>query len=407
MLSIVEVGLRRFDDYRSIIDPQLFTQVTNLAHELAGKRVLHISATPSGGGVAKILRSLVPLLNDLGMESVWRVLEAEPEFFQVTKMIHNGLQGEPQEPTLAQWELYQEYNRRLSQHIDPRQWDYIIVHDPQPAALVSYLKGKDHAKWVWRYHGDSQAPNPDFVTHFATYLKPYDGLVFTQPEYVFKGLKPDHLAIIPPAIDPVGIPQLDDGEAKQIVRQFGIDTNRPLVVQVSRFDPWKDPLGVIEAYKIAKQQVPDLQLALVGESAIDDPQGKEIYAKVFEEAYGEPDVYLIASSADDKAVRAFQQTAVVVLQKSLREGFGLTVSEALWAGTPVVGGNVGGIPMQIKDGVSGFLVQSPRQAAAAIVKLATNPDLAIQMGLAGQATVRQDFLLPRLIRDDLEFFTRL
>jgi trehalose synthase len=359
--------------------------------------------------VAEILSATVSILVGLGVEVEWDVLVPETGFFNITKTIHNGLQGNAAELTLEQWELYQNYNRRLAESFDANQWDLVVMHDPQPAAMLGYLSDRGKTKWVWRCHIDSRHALADYKQRFLTYLKPYDGLVFTMKKFVLEGLTPRHLAIIPMAIDPLSPKnhQLEMGEAKAIVAKFGVDPMQPLAVQVSRFDPWKDPLGVVGAWQKAKQTVPSLQLALVGDTASDDPQSAEILEQVKRLTQGMKDLYIIANQADAKTVNAFQTAATVVLQKSLREGFGLTVSEALWAGTPVVGGNVGGIALQIESGTNGYLVESVDEAANYLAELASNPAKARQMGLAGHEKVKEQFLLPRLLRDDLRFWTEL
>lgn len=409
MLARVHLKQRSFDEYSPFVSPALYSEVVRLAQGLAGKRILQINATADGGGVAEILSSSVSLLVGLGIAAEWDVLVPEAGFFNITKTIHNGIQGKAVELTLEQWELYQGYNRRLAESFDASRWDLVVVHDPQPAAMLSYLSDRGKAKWAWRCHIDSRHALMDYRRRFLTYLKAYDGLVFTMEKFVLEGMKPRHLAIIPMAIDPLSpknqpIPM---AEAKSIVAKFGIDPERPLAVQVSRFDPWKDPLGVVEAWQKAKETVPSLQLALVGDTASDDPQSTDILAKVKDQTDGLKDLYVIANQADAYSVNAFQTAATVVLQKSLREGFGLTVSEALWAGTPVIGGNVGGITLQIENGKNGYLVNSVDEAAKYLIELAADPAKARQMGGNGRETVKERFLLPRLMRDDLRFWAEL
>jgi trehalose synthase len=409
MLARVHLKQRPFAAYKPYVAAELYDEVIGLATGLAGKRILQINATADGGGVAEILSATVSILVGLGVEVEWDVLVPETGFFNITKTIHNGLQGNAAELTLEQWELYQNYNRRLAESFDANQWDLVVMHDPQPAAMLGYLSDRGKTKWVWRCHIDSRHALADYKQRFLTYLKPYDGLVFTMKKFVLEGLTPRHLAIIPMAIDPLSPKnhQLEMGEAKAIVAKFGVDPMQPLAVQVSRFDPWKDPLGVVGAWQKAKQTVPSLQLALVGDTASDDPQSAEILEQVKRLTQGMKDLYIIANQADAKTVNAFQTAATVVLQKSLREGFGLTVSEALWAGTPVVGGNVGGIALQIESGTNGYLVESVDEAANYLAELASNPAKARQMGLAGHEKVKEQFLLPRLLRDDLRFWTEL
>jgi trehalose synthase len=411
MLKTVKLSSRSLHDYRELVSPKLLDEIETLGRRLAGRRVLEINATDQGGGVAEILRSELPLLVDLGLDAQWRVIEAPAKFFEVTKRIHNGLQGDFRNLTAAQWQLYEEHNRQFARDIGAGEWDCIIVHDPQPAAMRFFtddLKRGD-AKWVWRCHLDSRHANPHYRQRLQDFLKPYEAAIYTLKKYVLPGYEPKHLGIIPMAIDPLADKGMDMSieEAKSRVSGFGINANKPLVAQISRFDPWKDPIGVIEAWKLAKKEVPNLQLALVGDYASDDPEGRVIFEQVVRIGRGVRDLYLIANKADDKDVRAFQMAANVVVQKSLREGFGLTVTEALWAGTPVVGSNVGGIPVQIEDGKSGYLVESIEETAEKVVELVRDARLAEKMGRYGREFVRQNFLLPRLLRDDLRFITKV
>ncbi len=409
MLTTVELKKAHFAEYRQLISDTLFDEVKSLAARLSGKRVLHINATSGAGGVAEILRSEIPLLVDLGLKASWRVLKPEVGFFEITKMMHNGLQGDNHELEPAQWQKYQDYNRRLAESITSSDWDIIIVHDPQPAAVLSLTPGRGTAKWIWRCHIDSRHANTSYRERFVGYLAPYDGVIFTMQKYVLEGFKPKRLAVIPVAIDPLAPKNqlMDPIVARAVVRQFGINVDRPLVTQVSRFDPWKDPLGVIEAWELARRQIPELQLALVGDSSSDDPEGAVILEQVFQAAQGKEGLFVIASKADDRGVRAFQTHSDVIIQKSLREGFGLTVTEALWAKTPVIGTDVGGIPLQIQDGKSGYLVSGVDEAAERIVDLLRDPQKARDMGEYGHTYVGQHFLLPRLIRDELQFLLEI
>lgn len=409
MLERVSTKSRRFQEYRGVISDTLFDEVTRIAKKLAGKRVLQINATSHGGGVAELLRPSVALLKDLGIKAEWQTLVAPEEFFGVTKHIHNGLQGDNLNLKPSQWDRYESYNRKLAAHIDSNEWDVIVVHDPQPAAALGYLTNRGSAKWVWRCHIDSKHANPSYLRHFIKYWNHYDGAVFTMAKFVPVGYDPKKLAIIPVAIDPLNAKNLpiSHSEAAKIVASFGIDPTKPLVTQVSRFDPWKDPLGVVEAWKEAKAEIPNLQLALVGDTAVDDPEGAVILKAVEAVAVGLSDLFIIANRADDRTVQAFQTASNAVIQKSLREGFGLTVAEALWAGTPVIGGAVGGIPLQVVDGRSGFLVTNTKQAATRMVQLVKDSGRAREMGKYGHELVKHKFLLPRMIRDDMQFWLEL
>jgi trehalose synthase len=384
MLKKVELESKRIIDYKKVTDPALYAEILELGKKLEGKKVLQINATSAGGGVAEILGSEIPLMKDLGIDVQWSVLDASQNFFEITKLIHNGLQGQTTNLTLSQWDEYLEYNKKLSEHIDASPWDFIMVHDPQPAALLSYCVNRGNAKWLWRCHIDSRHATSDFINHFNTYLRHYDGIVFTKMEYLFGNLKPKKLAIIPMAIDPLSEKNLpmSKNDAKKRIQKFGIDTKKPIILQVSRFDPWKDPLGVITAWQIARAQIPDLQLVLAGNTSVDDPESGRIYQQVCDASRGIAGLFILADEADDADVNALQHAATVVIQKSIREGFGLTVSEASWSRVPIIGTKVGGIPEQIQDGKTGYIVRDIDESAQRIIELIRNPQKASAMGEA-------------------------
>jgi trehalose synthase len=402
VLKNVEFEPKRFDDYEDHVPAQLRNEIRDLSQRLRNTRVLQINSTAVGGGVAELLRSEIPLMNDLGLEATWQIMDPKPAFFDVTKKIHNGLQGDPLDLRPQEWALYEETNQHLAATINPRDWDAILIHDPQPAACLQFMDERGLGSWIWRCHIDLSQPNPTYARRFLDYTTPYDATVFSMREYALPGLDPQ-ATIIAPGIDPLAPKNapLDPDAARDIVQSFGIDLQRPLITQVSRFDPWKDPLGVVEAWRRARKEVPGLQLALVGQAADDDPEGKRILAEVQEAAEPFDDVHLIANQADDVAVNAFQMVSLAILQKSLKEGFGLTASEALWAGTPVIAGSVGGLPLQVQDGENGFLVNDVDETARAIVRLAKDPKRAERLGRRGRTSVREQFLLPRMLRDDL------
>jgi trehalose synthase len=408
MLSAVKTDSRRLSDYNPYLERTSIEALTKVARPLRGKRVLHINSTAVGGGVAEILRHEVPLLRDLGIDAEWRVLKGTDAFYEVTKKIHNGLQGNPLSLTNDEWATYEEVNARLADELDGDAWDLVFVHDPQPAAALALGARRGQGSWVWRCHIDSESPNPTYRARFADYTQPYDAQVYSMPQYVLGGGDRAPF-IVPPAIDPLSdkCRPIDAESARETVSRFGLDPERPLVTQVSRFDPWKDPIGVLNAFSKARKRVPGLQLALIGSSADDDPESKTVLEEVRAEASDLADAFVLANCCDDRAVKAFQTHSEVVLQKSLREGFGLTVSEALWSGTPVVGGRAGGIPLQIVDGKTGILVTSEDQCTEAIVRLCENPSRATKMGEAGRDHVRRNFLLPRLVHDELSLWREI
>ncbi|GAA3500822.1 glycosyltransferase [Streptomyces prasinosporus] len=409
MLQNVDVGRRRLDAYRRCAGDAVVDELHRLAAPLDGVRVLHVNATSYGGGVAEILRSEVPLLRDLGVVADWKTITAEQGFFEVTKALHNGLQGDPRGLTDEQWQVYDAASEQVAAQLE-ESYDIVIVHDPQPLALP-HRHGRGGAKWVWRCHIDSSQPNPHVWDRLRPLLSVYDAAVFTLGAFVPPGIPVNRVEIIPPAIDPLSPKNMpiDEAFAAGVLDWIGVDTARPLLVQVSRFDPWKDPLGVIDAYRTVKRQVPGVQLALVGSMALDDPEGWRVYRQITSAAADDPDISLFTNltGVGNIEVNAFQRHADVVIQKSLREGFGLVVSEATWKGTPVVAGRAGGIPLQLPDGVGGLLVDTPDECADAVLGLLADPGKARRFAAAGRELVRERFLLPRLIGDELRLITSL
>ena len=409
MLQEVALGHKSLADYTHIAGRGLIERIRELSEPLKGKSVLHVSATAFGGGVSEILYTMVPLMRDVGLDAHWQVILGREEFFNVTKLMHNSLQGDRRAIDDQQWEVFEAYNAMNAQDLEG-EWDVIIVHDPQPAGLLG--NAPDRAKrWIWRCHIDLSEPNPVTLGKLQPLITGYDASVWHLEQYVPAGLDGGIRKIYPPAIDPLSPKNmaLSPEDAAFVCEQFGIDTDRPLICQVSRFDPWKDPMGVIDAYRRVKESIPDAQLALVGSMATDDPEGWEFFHKTFRHADGDPDIKILNNLNNVGAieVNAFQSQADICIQKSIREGFGLTVTEALWKGRPTIGGNVGGIPLQIVDGESGYLVSSADEAAARAIEILEDPELAKRVGRAGKEHARQHFLTPRLLRDWLDLFTEL
>jgi trehalose synthase len=384
-------------------------QLQELAAPLEGTRVLHVNATPYGGGVAEILRSEIPLLRDLGILADWKLITGDQTFFSVTKTIHNGLQGAPRDLTLAEQETYLTNSTHNAQLLE-EEYDLVIVHDPQPLPLLR-LHGKGAARWVWRCHIDTSDPNLQVWNFLRPYLEGYDAAVFTLGSFVPPDVPVGRVEIIPPAIDPESPKnfELDTCVASRLLRWIGVEAQRPLVTQVSRFDPWKDPLGVIEAYQLIKPEVPGLQLALAGSMALDDPEGWEIYRQIREAAKNDVQIHLFTNltGVGNVEINAFQRLSDVVIQKSIREGFGLVVSETLWKETPIVAGRAGGIPLQVRGGVGGFLVDSVEECAEKTLWALQHPEEAKEFGVKGRKLVRERFLLTRLIADDLRLYGSL
>ena len=409
LLKHVSVGIQPIEAYASIIGGEKIEELVSLASALRGARVLHINSTPYGGGVAEILRSYIPLLRSLEIDAEWLVIRGEDPFFGVTKRFHNALQGGAYHLTSRAKETYLATNSRNARYLDG-DFDYVVVHDPQPAAM-RLMHGGGNAKWVWRCHIDTANPHPKVWNFLKPYVEVYDAMVYTMDSYVSPDLPREKVSIVPPAIDPLNPKNmpLSMDFCRKIVSWVGVDTNRPLVTQVSRFDPWKDPLGVVEAYRMVREHVPGLQLALLGHLAADDPEGQVIYRQVQMATRDEPDIYLFTNftAASSVEVNAFQHYSDVVIQKSIKEGFGLVVAEALWKGTPVVAGSVGGIPLQVQNGKGGFLVNSIEECAEKVLYLLQNPAVAKRMGLKGRQHIRSNYLTPRLLSDELKILRSL
>jgi trehalose synthase len=408
MLQPIAVGHKPLADYASIVGRSLVEEIRELAEPLQGKRVLHLSATAFGGGVSEILYTLVPLMKDVGLEVEWHVIYGREEFFNATKVMHNALQGNPQDLTDEQWDAWRRYNEMNARELT-RGWDVCIVHDPQPAAMHSLASEKGR-HWIWRCHIDLSTPNAATIERLLPYIKTYPASVFHMQQYVPTGME-GQINVVPPAIDPLAPKNMafSPEDSVYICEQFGIDIDRPLLCQVSRFDPWKDPLGVIDAYRIVKERMPEVQLALVGSMATDDPEGWDFFNATIAHADRDPDVHILNNFNNVGAieVNAFQSHADVLIQKSTREGFGLTVSEAIWKARPFIGGDVGGIPLQVEDGVSGFLVSSVEECAQRALDVLGDPALGRRLGRAGKEHVRRHFLMPRLLRDWLRMMTAL
>jgi trehalose synthase len=409
MLQLVNVGSKSLADYATIATRGLMDEIRRLAEPLQGKRVVHLSATAFGGGVAEINYTLIPLMLDAGLDVEWRIIKGADDFFDVTKAIHNALQGADVTLTPEQQEVYRRYNALNAEEFED-EYDYVCIHDPQPAAMIEHFEGS-RARWIWRCHIDLSMPNQGVLDFLLPSLCRYDAHIYHMQEYVPASGRLPEAFIWPPAIDPLNPKNmaLSAEDAAYIVDQFGIDVNRPLLTQVSRFDPWKDPLGVIDAYRRVKEAYPDVQLALVGSMAHDDPEGWEYYNQTVSYADGDPDIFILSNlnNIGSVEVNAFQVHSAAVIQKSIREGFGLTVTEGLWKGRPTVAGRVGGIVAQIEDGVSGWLVDSSDECGEACKEVLADPTAARERALRGKEHVRRHFLTPRLLRDWLALFNRL
>jgi len=412
VLPTIPVPPRRLDDYVADAGDEAVERLREAARPLKGARLLHVNSTAFGGGVAELLYTHVPLFIDLGIEATWAVLQGSDDFFGVTKAVHNGLQGAGIDWTQEMGSVYWERIRANAAELDGG-YDVVFVHDPQPAGLLSVFEDdrRRDGRWVWRCHIDMSAPSPPVWSFFEPLVNRYDAAIFTMEAFSQPGIRGPRVAFIPPSIDPTSSKnaELHEETVREIVHAYGIDPERPIVSQVSRFDPWKDPLGVIDAYRIAKEQIPGLQLIMAGSMASDDPEGLQYLDLTEEHRAGDPDIHLLTNlhNVGNTEINAFQRASAVVIQKSTREGFGLVVAEGMWKHRPVIGGNVGGIRLQIEDGVNGFLVDSTEECAARMVELLDDADLRSRMGLAAHERVRTRFLSTRELEDDLTLLAEL
>lgn len=412
MLTTVPIGTKSIAQYEDIAGPDIIEKARSLARDLAGARILHLSSTAFGGGVAELLYTLVPLMRDLGLDVDWKIIFGSDDFFTTTKLFHNALQGMDLIMTKDMVDIYTRQNDYNADMFQER-YDFIMVHDPQPAAILKLLenKGRRHGKWVWRCHIDLTDANLAVWEFLKPYLDVYDAAVFTIRGYVKEDLAVDRVRIVAPTIDPLSPKNMDieSRDIENVLERYAIDSSRPIITQVSRFDPWKDPLGVIDAYRAAKEKVPGTQLLMIASMATDDPEGWHYYEKTSRHAAGDKDVHLLSNfeGVGNLEVNAFQRASDVIVQKSIREGFGLVVAEALWKEKPVIGGNVGGIPLQIIDGVNGYLIETVDQCADRITALLTDKTKLYEMGLAGREHVRDNFLSPRQVVDYLNLFAEL
>lgn len=401
--------MHSLEDYKEIVGVKVIGEIHRKASRLYGKHILHINSTYQGGGVAEILSSFVPLMNDIGMDAGWRILHGNPDFFGITKKFHNALQGEPIHFTEMKKQLYKQANEDFSTftHIDH---DCVIIHDPQPLPLIKFYKKRQ--PWIWRCHVDLSDPNERLWEFLSAFMLRYDVIILSNEKYRKKDF-PVEQRIIYPAIDPLTSKNMEisDKDISKYLKKFGVSNDKTFITQISRFDKWKDPEGVIKVFKLVKEKV-DCRLVLCGNMATDDPEGTRIYERVkgiAKELIERGDVILVTDPASSNYmfVNALQRISSVIIQKSIKEGFCLAVTEALWKGTPVVASNVGGIPLQVKDGENGFLVESDDTQGFAdrIIEILQNPDLAKEMGKKGKEIVRKNFLITRILSDYLDLLT--
>ena len=387
----------QIEDYTRFVGAETIKRIKEKAKPLQGLHVVNVNSTYYGGGVSQLLSSETLLMNSLGIKTGWRAIHGPPDFFSVTKKLHNALQGGKINLTDRKLRLYEDvvYENAIRNHLDH---DVVIIHDPQPLPMINHYRKK--SPWIWRCHIDVSRPNRKLWNYLVPFIEKYDAVILSCKEYTQKLETPQ--VFFMPAIDPFSITnrELSRNEIDERLNYYNIPTDLPLVVQVSRFDRWKDPEGVIQAFKLARKEV-DCTLVLLGNVATDDPEGEDVYKSLLG---SQEERIIILSRQDGALVNALQCRAAVVLQKSIREGFGLTVTEAMWKGTPVIGGNVGGIRYQIENGVNGFLVSSIEEAAKRIVQLVKDKELQKHLGQKARETVRQQFLLTRLTEQYLDLF---
>ena len=391
------------EDYRKIVGNEVIENIYKKAEALRGKHILYINSSYQGGGVAEMLNSLIPLMNSAGVDVGWRILHGTPDFFTITKKFHHALQGAKINLTKIKKQIYEETNEAFSTYTHINH-DAVMIHDPQPLPLIKFYEKRQ--PWIWRCHVDLSKPNPEILDFLKEYIARYDLLILSSEKYRIKNL-PVEQRVIHPAIDPLS--PKNKGISKSVIskylKKFGIKTDKPLITQVSRFDKWKDPLGVIDVFKTVRKEV-DCRLVLCGNKAIDDPESQGIFNKVMLKAknFVRNGEVILITTENHILVNSLQRSSAVVIQKSLREGFGLSVTEALWKVKPVVASNVGGIPIQIKDGRNGFLVE-PHDAekfAEKIIEILQEPELAKEMGENGKEMVKEKFLITRLISDHFD-----
>ena len=390
------------DLYAQIAGEDVIQHLRQLARRLKGMKVVHVNSTRLGGGVAEILNKLIPFKKELGIDARWEVISGNPAFYQCTKGFHNGLQGNHVDIPPDLLKAFEQKNRENAEELRPvlEEADMVFIHDPQPAPLLNLCPNRK-GKWVWRCHIDASRPHRPVWKYLQQYLVDYDASIFSLADFAQPLPHPQYL--IPPSIDPLSEKNMDlpASEVEGLYERFELDPNRPLMLQVSRFDRFKDPIGVIQSYLLAKRYL-DLQLVLAGGGAADDPEGEEVLREVYAAKNDDPDIHVLLLPADaNRTINGLQRAADIILQKSIREGFGLTVTEAMWKSRPVIGGDTGGIRLQVKDHHTGFLVNTPEGAALRIRYLLRHQDRLQAMGVKAKEFVRQNFLVTRHLREYL------
>lgn len=412
MFEVTEFGGKgkRLQDYKGIIGEEALNRILEKAERVKGATFANVNSTSFGGGVAEILHNLVPLMRDVGLDARWFVIEGTDEFFNVTKSFHNALQGNKElRLTEDMKHLYIETNRKNAADVDLGSFDYVLIHDPQPAPLIEFYEKK--RPWIWRCHIDLSDPNTEFWKFLRRFVEKYDAYIFHMEEYVQSDLEGDKVVIMPPSIDPLSEKnmELSETEILRTLERFDVDPDRPILTQVARFDPWKGVFDVIDVYRKVKEKIPDVQLLLVGVMAHDDPEGWVYFEKTLRKIGEDYDVKVLTNlnGVHAREVNAFQRASDVVLQMSIREGFGLTVTEAMWKEKPVIGRAVGGIKLQIVDGETGFLIRDVNEAAEKAIYLIKHPEVVREMGRKAKERVRGNFIITKHLERYLDLLAKL
>jgi trehalose synthase len=399
----------RLNDYARFIGTTEIDLIRESAEKIKGLSVTHVNSTPLGGGVAEILQNMVPLMRDVGLNARWEVMEGSFEFFSVTKKIHNALQGMNIHLTPRDEEIYTEYNRKNGESCEIDS-DIVLIHDNQPAAMINYQPMRK-GKWIWRCHIDLSTPNLAVWNFLSNSINSYDAAIFTMDKYVVPGLAVPNVEIVPPSINPLNDKnrEIPEDQIKKTLERYGVNPEKPIITQVGRFDPWKDPLGAIDVYKQVKKEIPDLQLLLISSMALDDPEGWLYLEKTARHSGEDQDIHILTDlhGVKNQEVNAFQRASNVMLQMSTREGFGLTVTESLWKGVPVVARGVGGIPLQVINETNGYLVNTVGEAAEKISYLLKHPEEAKRMGDQGKLHIQRNFLITKHLNRHLKIYADL
>jgi trehalose synthase len=395
--------------YSKVTGEDVIDHLLQLSKPLRGKRVVHVNSTRLGGGVAEIIHQLVPLIKELDIDTEWEVIEGNDKFYKCTKSFHNALQGDPVSISDSLLKNYEKTNKQNAELLNGclKGADIVFIHDPQPAPLFNYIPDRQ-GKWVWRCHIDASRPYRPVWKYLRRFVSGYDASIFSLADFAQPLPHPQYL--IPPSIDPLSDKNMDidESEVNSVAEKFNIDRKRPVMLQVSRFDRFKDPVGVIKAYKLTKSFLPNVQLILAGGMAEDDPEGEEVLSEVRSEAGDDKDIHVLLLPPDaHRTINSLQRMADIILQKSIKEGFGLTVTESLWKGKPVIGGDTGGIRLQVVDHHTGFCVNSPEGAALRIRYLLHNPDKIKEMGNKAREFVRENYLITRHLKEHLTLMVKL